>query len=85
MTFAFMLAAVPSVVVLLLIPLIARGRPPQRWIGIVLLILPAYLALAGWTQLAAEQLRELLWPHFVAAAQEPVERDAWQCAMLSVN
>ena len=51
MTFAFLLAAVPTVVVLLLIPLIARGRTPQRWIGMALVILPGYLALAGWMQL----------------------------------
>ena len=51
MTFAFLLAAVPTVVVLLLIPLIARGRTPYRWIGIGLVVLPLYLALAGWAQL----------------------------------
>jgi hypothetical protein len=51
MTFAFLLAAVPTVVVLLLIPVIARGRTPQRWIGMALVILPGYLALAGWMQL----------------------------------
>jgi hypothetical protein len=28
------------------------------------------------SRLEAEQLRELLWPHFVAAAQEGVSRDA---------
>jgi hypothetical protein len=28
------------------------------------------------SRLEAEQLRELLWPHFLAAAQEGVSRDA---------
>jgi len=51
MPVTFLLAAVPTVVVLLLIPLIARGRPTHRWIGIALIILPAYFALAGWMQL----------------------------------
>jgi len=51
LTFAFLLAAVPTVVVLLLIPVIARGSARQRWTGIVLIMLPGYLALAGWTQL----------------------------------
>ena len=51
MTFAFLLAAVPTVVVLFLIPVIARGRTPQRWIGMALVLLPGYLALAGWMQL----------------------------------
>jgi len=51
MTFAFLLAAVPTVVVLLLIPVIACGGAPQRWIGMTFVILPGYLALAGWTQL----------------------------------
>ena len=50
-TFAFLLAAIPTVVVVLLIPPVARGRAPQRWVGIGLLILPLYLALAGWMQL----------------------------------
>ena len=51
MTVTFLLAAVPTVVVVLLIPLIARGRNLHRWIGIALIILPAYFALAGWMQL----------------------------------
>ena len=51
MTVTFLLVAVPTVVVLFLIPLIARGRTTHRWIGIALLILPAYFALAGWMQL----------------------------------
>src|SRR5688572_16937554 len=51
MTVTFLLAAVPTVVVVLLIPLIARGRTMHRWISLALLILPAYFALAGWMQL----------------------------------
>ena len=38
MTVTFLLAAVPTVVVVLLIPLIARGRNLHRWIGIALII-----------------------------------------------
>ena len=60
MTVVFLLAAVPAVVVLLLIPLIARGRTPQRWIGIALLILPAYFALAGWMQLLSVAMSTVL-------------------------
>jgi len=58
MTGTFLLAAVPTVVVVLLIPLIARGRTLHRWIGIGLLPLPTYFALSGWMQLVLVALTD---------------------------
>jgi hypothetical protein len=51
LTLVFVIVTIPTVVLVALVPVIAKARPMHRWIAIGLCILPGYLALAGWLQL----------------------------------
>ena len=47
----WILAIVPTVVLLLLFPVMAHQRAMYRWLAIGLSTFPAYLAIAAWVQL----------------------------------
>ena len=44
----FLLAFVPTIIILFLLPVIIRGSRSQKIIAIVLSLLPAWMAFSGW-------------------------------------
>ncbi|HPY31950.1 MAG TPA: hypothetical protein PLT00_15615 [Verrucomicrobiota bacterium] len=51
LTMVFLLAAIPLIVVIGVLPALLSERLVYRWLGIVLSIFPAFLAIAEWLQL----------------------------------
>lgn len=50
-TWVFVIVALPSVMLLLLLPVVISGNVIRRWLAVSLAVFPGFLAAAGWMQL----------------------------------